>query len=134
MQYQGSTDLVRDFQQASMTDPTAIALGGPLRLDGKFDGATSAALTMYTGDPIPADPSLAPPVPLPLDIATVLTTPGPAALASFNLKMYYKTHQHDKTNPVEIPLVKAFQTAVNTDPSVAGPSSSTMSTAPAPCG
>jgi hypothetical protein len=121
--YANSAPLVLAFKVAAMSDPTAIALGGPLAMNGQFDGATSAALTMYTGDPIPADPSLAPPPPVPFNIATVIDQPGPAAQASFNLKMYYKTHAHDKTNPTEVALVKAFQTAVNTDPTVIGPAS-----------
>jgi hypothetical protein len=121
--YTNSAPLVLAFKVAAMSDPTAIALGGPLAINGQFDGATSAALTMYTGDPIPADPSLAPPPPPVFNIATVIDQPGPAAQASFNLKMYYKTHSHDKTNPTEVALVKAFQTAVNTDPTVIGPAS-----------
>jgi hypothetical protein len=78
---------------------------------------------MYTGDPIPSDPALAPPPPIPFNIATVIDQPGPAAQASFNLKMYYKSHAHDKMNPVEVAFVKAFQHAVNTDPTVIGPAS-----------
>ena len=115
--------LVKAFQTATNADPYAKALHGPIPATGQYDLDTSAALTLYTGDPIPADPSttpLAPPTG-----QQVLNTPGyigSAAKTGFNLQQYLKAHGNDKSATLSA-LVKPFQHDVNTDPQFPGPAS-----------
>jgi len=122
--------LVKDFQVNHNSDNVAKTLSGALAQDGHFDERTSAALTIYTGDPIPPDPK-APKEPPPT-LGEVLTskTPGTVAIAGFNLYQFLKANakivngQWDDTGvnkATETSLVMSFQNAVNTDPKFPGP-------------
>lgn len=124
------TTLVKDFQTHHNGDKVASTLSGPLPEDGHYDQRTSAALTIYTGDPIPADPT-APPIPVPT-IGDVLTskTPGSAATSGFSLYSFLKANakavgdQWDATGVDQAKLqsfVRQFQADVNTDPKFPGP-------------
>lgn len=112
--------MVQAFQVTANSDPMAVALAGPLPTNGIFDVKTSAALTMYTGDPIVPDPA-APPPPAPTLAQTMdMSVPGNAAISSFNLYQYLKVHGNDKSKDEQV-LVKQFQLDVNTDPKFPGP-------------
>lgn len=122
--------LTKDFQVNHNSDKVARTLSGELPVDGNFDQRTSAALTIYTGDPIPPDPK-APPIPVPsLGEVITSTTPGSAAISGFNLYQFLKTNakvvngQWDEsgTNKATLQaLVLQFQKDVNTDPKFPGP-------------
>lgn len=116
----GATDglypLVTAFQHAHNSDGNAIAMVGRLGETGAYDLPTSAALAVYTGDPIapsgvlspvvPAQaPSLSDLIPIPglfssppaigislpsFTLPPDGTTNGPAALAGSNLYAYLK--------------------------------------------
>lgn len=114
-------DLVAAFQTATNADQMAVALHGPIPVNGIYDTKTSGALSMYTGEVIPADPNAPlPPKPEFKEIVDI-TKPGAAAISAFNLQVYFRTHKHDKNNPTEKALVKQFQRDVNTDPKYPGP-------------
>lgn len=121
--YDGSPTLrglVTTFQKATNSDPMAKSLHGPVPTDGAYDSRTAAALTVYTKDPIPAEPS-APPMPPPTK-AQVLdaSTPGAANISGFNLYSYLKAHGNNNSDD-EKTLVRAFQRDVNNDPKFPGP-------------
>lgn len=133
---QGSVDLVTAFQKAVNADADSKKLHGPIGVNGRFDLPTSAALTVYTGLPIPADPT-APSMPVmsakeaQADPSKVdFSIPGPGAMAASNLWAYLKMHGNvnkfgkafKPTDPILLALVKSFQAAVNVDPKFAGPS------------
>lgn len=113
------------FQVAANADHNSKLLSGPLPTTGLYDMRTSAALTMYTNDPIP--PSAIAPKPVPpapnTPAATDFSTPGDAATAGYNLFMFLAAHGDDKS-PDEQDLVSEFQSLVNTDPKFPGPASS----------
>lgn len=133
--YAGSNDLVAAFQQQANSDPSSRKLTGPLSVNGRYDLPTSAALTVYTGLPIPPDPSAPPMVVMPAKQAQAkpesvdFTTPGPGAIAASNLWAYLKMHGNvnkfgkafKKTDPILFDLVRNFQNAVNIDPKFPGP-------------
>jgi hypothetical protein len=103
------------FQKAHNADPNVVHTTGTVTEDGKYGPRTQAALTMYTGNPIPCDPGI--------PAGPVTGGIGAAALAASDLYAYLKTHKNDKTDVKLKALVKAFQHAVNTDPMYPGPSS-----------
>jgi hypothetical protein len=119
---QAMTDLVTAFQQAAGGDQNSVGLHGSVPVTGRYDAATSAALTIYTGQPIPPDPS-APPN----------TSPDAApgwSLSSANLYAYLAVHpkpkgmtatQRSAADSTLKTLVKSFQHDVNTDPQFPGP-------------
>lgn len=112
--------LVTDFQQDTNSDPDAKTLSGPVPVTGTYDPATSSALTMYTKDPIPADPKSAPtPAQKGKDL-TDITLPSAAYQSAFNLQTYLVAHGNDKSAILQT-LTKAFQHDVNTDPKYPGP-------------
>lgn len=121
--YDGSvtlTNLTIAFQKATNADPMAKALHGPVPTDGVYDSRTSAALTVYTKDPIPPAPS-APPMPRPTPVEVKdASTPGAANISGFNLYSYLKAHGND-ASPDMATLVRAFQHDVNNDPKFPGP-------------
>lgn len=108
------TKLVKAFQQAANSDPMSKALHGPLPTDGTYGAQTSAALTVYTKDPIPPAPS-APPMP-PATKAQVLdaSVPGAVSISAFNLYSYLKAHGVDGS-PDMLAFVRQFQLDFNTD-------------------
>jgi hypothetical protein len=132
----GSSDLVTAFQQAANADADSKKLHGPIAVNGRYDLPTSAALTIYTGLPIPPDPSAPPMVTMSKAQAQAhpesvdFTSPGPAAMAASNLWAYLKMHGNPnkggkafkKVDPVLFALVQNFQNAVNIDPKFPGPS------------
>jgi hypothetical protein len=113
------------FQTASNVDPNAIKLSGPLPNDGTYDAKTSAALTMYTQDPIPACTPPAPTPPMSAAQAADMSQPGDAATAASNLYTYLKQHGCDGSDALK-QLVTTFQTAQNTDAKGTGPVSALM--------
>lgn len=122
--------MVSDFQKAANIDLTMFSddlghhLMPDLKTNGIYDTATSAALTLYTHDPI-APSAAAPKPPVPTGkAATDFSTPGNAATSGYNLYMYLKGHANDKT-PNLVALVKQFQLDVNTDPKFPGPAGKT---------
>jgi hypothetical protein len=120
----GSPDLgglLTTFQNISNTDPQATALTGGLPVTGVYDVKTSAALTLYTHDPIPpATPPAIQPPPTPAQIANVFL-PGAAANSGFNLHQYLKVHGNSRTDGSLQKLVHQFQIDVNSDPKYPGP-------------
>ena len=121
----GSNDLanlVSQFQQASNSDPQGIQLTGPLPITAAYDAKTSAALTIYTHDPIPPATAPAPqPPPTPAQVADIYL-PGAAATSGYNLYMYLKAHSpHSPTDGSLNKLVHQFQIDVDTDPKFPGP-------------
>lgn len=121
----GTSDLaqlVSTFQSQSNSDPAALGLTGPLSVSAVYDPKTSAALTLYTHDPIPASTPPAPgPPPSPTQIADIYL-PGAAATSGFNLYTYLKAHGNKPSDASLQKLVHQFQIDVNTDPKFPGPS------------
>jgi hypothetical protein len=120
----GSPDLgglLTTFQSISNTDPQATTLTGALPITGIYDVKTSAALTLYTHDPIP--PATPPaPQPQPTGVAVGnFSIPGSAATSGFNLHTYLKAHGNSRTDGSLQKLVQQFQMDVNTDPKYPGP-------------
>jgi hypothetical protein len=113
--------LVAAFQRSADRDPLARQLIGPIPQTGIYDPRTSAALTMFTEDPVPAHESVAD-MPHPTTPAAILSTaiPGNAAVAGSNLYVYLLTHGKDHSATLQA-LTKRFQQAVNTDPKFPGP-------------
>lgn len=115
------SQLVGAFQSASNSDPNAITLSGPLPISAVYDPTTSAALTLYTGDPIPAaTPPAASPPPPPAQVSDY-SIPGSAATSGFNLMVYLQAHGNSPSDLNLQHLVKQFQLDFNTDPKSIGP-------------
>lgn len=133
--YSNAGPLIQAFQVAANSDPKSVELHGLIPTTGRFDLPTSAALTVYTGLPVPPDPGVA-------QVYTSITTPaavlanpddmlvpGPGAMAASNLYAYLKLHpnvnksgaQFKKKDATLFDLVKSFQVAVNHDPKFPGP-------------
>lgn len=113
---------VSDFQKAVNAEPECMAiLAHPLRDDGMFDLATSAMLTVMTGDPIPPIAGMSP--------EDKIKSSGPAALSGSNLYAFLRrwgnVNQQGPAFRLRAPklmiLVRQFQQAVNTDPHYPGP-------------
>lgn len=123
--------MVQDFQKAAnadinkYTDDLGHKLMGILPTTGVYDTPTSAALTLYTHDPIAPSPSAPKPAVPTGKAATDFTTPGNAATSGYNLYMYLKGHANDKLDANLKQLVNQFQTDVNTDPKYPGPAGKT---------
>lgn len=117
-------NLVIAFQSMNNSDPNAVTLTGPLQPNGIFDRNTSAALTIYTHDPIPPATPPAPSPPPPPSVVMNASIPGAAAVSGFNLFTYLKAHGNDRS-PALQKLVQQFQLDVNTDPKFAGPANGT---------
>lgn len=115
----GTAALVTAFQQISNTDPNARTLTGPLQVTGVYDVPTSAALTLYTHDPIPP---ATPPAPQPMTAAQAADAfvPGAAATSGFNAYTYLKKRGNDRSAALQR-LVHQFQIDVNNDPKFPGP-------------
>jgi hypothetical protein len=113
--------LVAAFQRATDTDPASRELIGPIPITGIYDPRTSAALTMYTEDPVPAHHSV-PDTPHPTTPASILSKeiPGTAAVAGSNLYVYLLARGRDGSQALA-DLTRRFQQAVNTDPKFPGP-------------
>jgi hypothetical protein len=111
--------LVLRFQRVHNSDPLAIRLAGRLPRTGYYDARTSATLTMYTGNPIPASVN-APSPPSP-DFGTILNPniPGNAALMGYNLgvDVHRRGLVHDERQRA---LVREYQRAINRDPKFPG--------------
>jgi hypothetical protein len=113
--------LILDFQTNHNKDKVGSTLTGPVPQNGQYDRLTSGALTIYTGDPIAADPKAPlPPVPT-LGEQMTSKSPGAAANSAFNLFQYLKAHKYDPSDKNLSNLVTIFQTDVNTDPKFPGP-------------
>lgn len=112
------------FQQAHNADPKGVAVAGRVAESGNYDLPTSGALTVYTGQPIPPTPGVAPTFDTSLP-----SSPAVAAITGSNLYAYLKTHPRKSTSPTANAnadptlkgMVKDFQHAVNTDPMFPGP-------------
>jgi hypothetical protein len=117
--------LVSGFQKAASSDSQVIAIVGPVPMTGIYDPKTSAALTVFTRDPIPADVRAPAPVPMshPADINDS-STPGHASLAAFNL-IAYLLKSGDDRSATENRLVAEFQRSVNNDTKFPGPANAT---------
>jgi len=113
--------LVAAFQRATDTDPASRELIGPIPVTGIYDPRTSAALTMYTEDPVPAHPSV-PDTPHPTTPAAILSMeiPGTATFAGSNLYVYLLARGRDGSKALG-DLTRRFQQAVNSDPKFPGP-------------
>lgn len=111
------------FQKAHNSTNPAKAVTGELVQDGLYGPMTSAALTVYTGQPIPPAGSMANTVP------TSPSSPGTAALAASNLYAYLKLNgAKNDGKPERKAIIKQFQHAANTDPLYPGPASMNAST------
>lgn len=119
--------LTKAFQKAHNADKLSKGLGGALAEDGLYGPGTSAALTMYTNDPIPGNPKYQP---RQATLGEVLTNKvigengsnaGVAYQSQFNIREYLKKHGHDNS-ATEKALVRQLQHDINTDPLFPGPS------------
>jgi hypothetical protein len=125
--YDGSptlANLVAAFQSTHNTDSNAVELTGPLPVSGIVDAQTSAALTIYTHDPLPPQ---TPPTPAPaLTQAQVvnMSVPGSAETSGFNLYTYLKAHGNDRSAALHA-FVQQFQLDVDTDAKYPGPANKT---------
>lgn len=118
------TQLVGAFQTAANSDPNSTTLTGHLPTTGLYDSQTSAALTIYSHDPIPPATPPAPSSPPPMAVIMNASIPGSAATSGFNLYTYLKAHGNDKSAALQ-QLCHQFQIDVNTDPKAPGPASAT---------
>lgn len=126
--------LASAFQAASNSDPNSRTLVGILPQTGSYDNQTSAALSLYTKDPIPPATPPAPSPPPPQAVIMNGAIPGAAATSGFNLYTYLKAHGNDKSAALQH-LVLQFQLDVNTDPKFPGPATAippAIITAPLP--
>lgn len=120
--------LTKNFQKAHNASQIAKGVAGTLDEDGEFDPLTSAALTVYTGDPIPADANAALPPTATLGQALTAKTMGEggtnvgATYASgFNVIQWLKKNGTANLNdPSLAALVLIFQNDANTDPQYPG--------------
>lgn len=117
-------ELVKVFQVTSNSDTTAKFLHGAINETGLYDSPTSAALTIYTGDPIPAAPT--PPPVVTKEQINNPYEPGAAASSGFNLAQYFVGHKPVMRDPTQMALTKQFQNDWNTDPKVYGGPASTL--------
>lgn len=118
------SNLVIAFQSTSNTDPNAVTLTGPLPTSGIYDAYTSAALSLYTHDPVPPATPPAPAPVLTVAQAQNMAIPGAAATSGFNLYTYLKAHGNDKSANLQ-KLVQQFQLDVDTDGKFGGPANKT---------
>lgn len=121
-------ELTMAFQKAHNANKIGTGMGGQLPETGVYDAITSAALTMYTGDPIPGSandlrtPTLGE-VLTGKKIGENGTTSGTAMSSGFNVKQWLIKNGHtDLSNPTLVALVAQFQGDMNTDPIFPGPS------------
>jgi len=118
--------LVMAFQKAHNSDKLGKGLGGQLSEDGLYGPGTSAALTMYTNDPIPGNPKYQPRAATTGEILTnkVIgengSNAGVAFQSQFNLIQHLRKKGYDGSSTLAA-LTKQFQHDVNTDPLFPGP-------------
>lgn len=120
--------LTKNFQKAHNASQIGKGLAGTLDVDGEYDPFTSAALTVYTGDPIPADAnaSLPPTATLGQTLTAKTfgeggTNAGSAYASGFNVIQWLK--KNGTANPADpslVALVMQFQHDANTDPQYPG--------------
>ena len=125
-------ELTRAFQKAHNSNRITSGIGGQLDEDGEYDALTSAALTLYTGDPIPGNPNAKPPKTATLGevltnkvIGQGGTNVGSAMSSGFNVKQYLTKQAPNFRSPgddAQKALVLQFQHDINTDPLFPGPS------------
>jgi hypothetical protein len=122
----GTSDLaqlISDFQGLTNSDSMALELTGPVPISAIYDVKTSAALTLYTHDPIPpATPPAPQPPPTQAQVADIYF-PGSAAISGSNLWSYLQKHGNTPTDGSLQKMVHQFQIDVNTDPKFPGPAS-----------
>jgi hypothetical protein len=109
------------FQKAHNADKAASGIGGQLTPDGLYGPGTSAALTLYTNDPIPGNPAYQP---RQATLGEVLTSKkigengsnaGVAYQSGYNVNSYLKKNGFTNSPSLQA-LVRQFQNDVNTDP------------------
>ena len=120
--------LTKNFQKAHNASQIGKGIAGTLDEDGEYDPLTSAALTVYTGDPIPADANAA--LPPAASLGQVLTAKsfgeggtnvGSAYASGFNVVQWLKKNGTANTaDPSLAQLVMQFQHDANTDPQYPG--------------
>jgi hypothetical protein len=104
------------FQNASNSDPGAVARVGSLSVNGQFDQSTAAALAWYgQGAFLPCPNTAATP-------PASGTNPGSAASTAYLLSAYLLAHGCDGSSTLTT-LCSNFQTAENEDTSGLGPAS-----------
>ena len=106
--------LVTAFQNAGMNDVKNVAYGDSMTPNGVYDLATSAALSVFLGDPITPDTQGQPFAVMPFAFISDPNKPGLSVMSGNNLYFYLRLHGNDKT-PACITFVKQFQHDVNTD-------------------
>lgn len=115
-------ELTLAFQKAHNANKIGQGLAGQLPETGVYDAITSAALTQYTGDPIPgsANNLRAPTMGEILTgkkIGENGTTSGTAYSSGFNVKQWLiKNGTDNLTSGALMQLVMQFQNDMNTDP------------------
>lgn len=122
--------LTKTFQKAHNASQIGKGLAGTLTEDGEYNPFTSAALTVYTGDPIPADAnaSLPPAATLGQTLTAKTfgeggTNAGSAYASGFNVIQWLKKNGTSNTaDPALAQLVMQFQRDANTDPQYPGAS------------
>lgn len=121
--------LTTAFQKAHNASPVGQKIGGQLDTDGEYDALTSAALTIYTGDPIPGDPQALPPKQATLGQILTSVVPGQSGTnvsaayqSGYNVNQWLeKNGTSNLLDPTLMMLVMQFQHDVNTDPQFPGP-------------
>lgn len=116
--------LVTAFQKAHNNDPNAFRVYGPLPTNGVYDTRTSAGLTLYTHDPIPADPSSPlPPIADPSnaqDKASWGVKSGNWAQSIYNVAAYIYKYGQDGSMTLQ-QFIQQYQYDFNNDTKSPGP-------------
>lgn len=109
------TGLIKAFQSAAIAAPkNTVSYQDTMLANGIFDLQTSAALTMFMGDPFAPDAQGAAFATMPFAFVSDPKTPPLSVMSGANMFFYIRLHGNDKS-PLLGVLVKQFQHDVNTD-------------------
>ena len=115
---------VKNFQAAHNSDPNGVKITGKIPVTGVYDTKTSSVLTIYTRDPIPADPdSPLPPIANPSnasDASTWGSVVGNWATSLYNVVAYIYAHGQDGSSTLQ-QFIRQYQYDFNNDTKSPGP-------------
>ena len=107
--------LISAFQSAAIAAKKGdVSYGDTMLNNGIFDLQTSAALTMFMGDPFAPDTQGQPFANMPFSFVSDPKTPPQSVMSGSNMFFYIRLHGNDKSSLLST-LVKQFQHDVNTD-------------------
>lgn len=106
--------LVKAFQSAGIADVKDVGYGDSMLVNGVYDLPTSAALSIFLGDPIAPDKQGQPFAAMPFSYISDTNKPGLSVMSGNNVYFYLRLHGNDKSAAL-IDLTKQFQHDVNTD-------------------